>query len=193
MKQIRKRLTYANVMSSLAVFLVIGGGAAFAATQLPKNSVGSKQIRKNAVNSAKVKDHSLQAADFKEGQLPAGPKGATGATGAAGPKGETGAAGSAIAYAKVNANGTVDASLSKNVTSANVEHSGTGEYCFHGLSFTPKNAMATLLNFETGEISAGVAPNDIGSACTSSNVGARIETYNDTGAIEDEAFMVIFN
>ena len=190
MKQLRQRLTYANVMSTLAVFLVIGGGAAFAATQLPKNSVGSKQIKKNAVNSAKVKDHSLRASDFKEGQLPAGPKGEKGATGS---KGETGAAGSAVAYAKVNANGTVDASLSKNITSANVSHSGTGEYCFHGLSFTPKNAVTTLLNFETGEISAGVAPNDIGSACTDSNVGARVETYDDSGAIADEAFMVIFN
>ena len=41
MKQIRKRLTYANVMSSLAVFLVLGGATAFAATQLAKNSVGT--------------------------------------------------------------------------------------------------------------------------------------------------------
>ncbi|HEX7278184.1 MAG TPA: hypothetical protein VF255_01045 [Solirubrobacterales bacterium] len=90
MKQIRKRLTYANVMSSLAVFMVLGG-AAIAATQLPKNSVGAKQlkknavtaakIKKNAVNGAKVKDRSLKAADFAAGQLPAGPKGDTGAVG----------------------------------------------------------------------------------------------------------------
>ena len=31
MKPIRKRLTYANVMSSIAVFLVLGGATAFAA------------------------------------------------------------------------------------------------------------------------------------------------------------------
>ncbi len=30
MNQIRKRLTYANAMSSIAVFLVLGGGTAFA-------------------------------------------------------------------------------------------------------------------------------------------------------------------
>ena len=41
--QIRKRLTYANVMSSLAVFLVLGGATAFAA--LSKNSVGSKRAQ----------------------------------------------------------------------------------------------------------------------------------------------------
>ncbi|HET9678449.1 MAG TPA: hypothetical protein VFP21_13205 [Solirubrobacterales bacterium] len=55
MKQIRKRITYANVMSSIAVFLVLGG-AAFAASQLPKNSVGTKQLKKNAVTTAKIKN-----------------------------------------------------------------------------------------------------------------------------------------
>jgi hypothetical protein len=84
-KQVKKRLTYANVMSSIAVFLVLGGGAAIAAGQLGKNSVGSKQLKKNAVTAAKIKKNavtgakvkpgSLQAADFASGQLPAGPKG----------------------------------------------------------------------------------------------------------------------
>ena len=84
MKQIRKRLTYANVMSSIAVFLLLGGATAVAAGQLGKNSVGSKQLKKNAVTSAKVKNHSLQSADFKAGQLPAGPQGVPGPAGAAG-------------------------------------------------------------------------------------------------------------
>lgn len=57
MKQIRKRLTYANVMSTIAVFLVIGGATAFAA--LGKNSVGSKQLKKNAVVTAKVKNEAI--------------------------------------------------------------------------------------------------------------------------------------
>lgn len=54
MEKIRKRLTYANVMSSLAMFLVVAGGAAFAATQLPRNSVGTKQLRKGAVKTSKI-------------------------------------------------------------------------------------------------------------------------------------------
>lgn len=53
MKQIRKRLTYSNVMSSIAVFLVVGGATAFAA--LGKNTVGTKQLKKNAVTAAKLK------------------------------------------------------------------------------------------------------------------------------------------
>ncbi len=86
MKQIRKRLTYANVMSSIAVFLVVGGATAFAA--LGKNTVGTTQLKKNAVTTAKIKNHSLQAADFKAGQLPAGPRGLTGPAGPAGPAGK---------------------------------------------------------------------------------------------------------
>ncbi len=55
MNQIRKRLTYANVMSSIAVFLVLGGATAFAASHLSKNSVGPKQLKKNAVRTSKIK------------------------------------------------------------------------------------------------------------------------------------------
>jgi hypothetical protein len=82
-----KRLTYANVMSTIAVFFLIGGGAAVAAIELPKNSVGPKQLKNDAVVSAKVKNHSLLKVDFKAGQLPAGPRGATGPQGPQGPAG----------------------------------------------------------------------------------------------------------
>jgi len=61
-KQARTRLTYANVMSTIAVFLVLGGATAFAATQLAKNSVGSAQIKKNAVTAAKVKNAAITSA-----------------------------------------------------------------------------------------------------------------------------------
>jgi hypothetical protein len=67
-KQIRKRLTYANVMSSIAVFLVLGG-AAFAAAQLPKNSVGSKQLKKNAVTTAKIKNNAITTGKIKNGAV----------------------------------------------------------------------------------------------------------------------------
>jgi hypothetical protein len=63
-KKIRKRLTYANVMSSIAVFLVLGGATALAAG-LAKNSVGSKQIKKNAVTAAKIKKNAVTTAKIK--------------------------------------------------------------------------------------------------------------------------------
>jgi hypothetical protein len=64
--RIRKRLTYANVVSSLALFLVLGGGTAFAASQLGKNSVGSKQLKKNAVTAAKIKKNAVTRAKIRK-------------------------------------------------------------------------------------------------------------------------------
>lgn len=69
MKKIRKRLTYANVMSSIAVFLVLGGGAAFAATQLPNNSVGTKQLKKNAVSTAKLRKNAVSTAKLRKNAI----------------------------------------------------------------------------------------------------------------------------
>jgi hypothetical protein len=77
------RLSYANVMATIAVFIALGGGA-LAATQLKKNSVGSRQLKRNAVTSAKVKDGSLLGSDFATGQVPAGERGPQGPQGAPG-------------------------------------------------------------------------------------------------------------
>ena len=98
----RRHLTFANVMSVIAVFIALGG-ASYAAVNLPKNSVGTKQLKGksvgtkqlkgNAVNSNKVKDFSLRAQDFKEGQLPSGATGATGPQGTIGPTGAPGLSG----------------------------------------------------------------------------------------------------
>lgn len=64
MKQIRKRLTYANVMSSIAVFLMLGGATAFAASkvgpnQLKANSVKTGKIVKEAVKAGKLAKNSV--------------------------------------------------------------------------------------------------------------------------------------
>ena len=111
---LRSHLSYANVVSSACLFILLGGGA-YAATQLPKNSVGSKQIKKNAVNSSKVKNGSLAAGDFKAGQLP------TGARGPAGPKGSTGLAGkdgvnATALYAQIESTAPVAATNQRGVT-----------------------------------------------------------------------------
>src|SRR6478672_11636871 len=65
MKQIRRHLTYANVLSSITAFVVLCGASAFAAGQLGKNSVGTKQLKKNAVTAAKIKKNAITTAKIK--------------------------------------------------------------------------------------------------------------------------------
>jgi hypothetical protein len=86
MKRLRGKLTYANIISTLCLVLLVGGGTAYAANEmLPKNSVGAKQIKKEAVTPAKL---SKAAKATLTG--PAGPKGNIGAAGPQGPKGDQG-------------------------------------------------------------------------------------------------------
>jgi hypothetical protein len=68
MKSLRQRLSYANVISTLCLFLLLGGGAAIAAG-LAKNSVGTKQLKKNAVTTAKIKKDAVTGAKVKESTL----------------------------------------------------------------------------------------------------------------------------
>jgi hypothetical protein len=116
MNAIRARLTYANVMATIAAFAALGG-TGYAAVSLPKASVGAKQlktgsvtakkIKKGAVGSAAVKDAGLMARDFAAGQLPAGPKGDKGDKG---DRGDTGAPGTARAYTYLNEDTCADPS-----------------------------------------------------------------------------------
>src|ERR1700761_6414319 len=71
MKSVRKRLTYANVMSSIAVFLVLAGGTAFAASHLGKESVGTKQLKKEAVTAAKLKNGAVSGSKIAPGAVDA--------------------------------------------------------------------------------------------------------------------------
>lgn len=63
MGRFRDRLTYANVMATVAVFLALTG-VGFAALKIPRNSVGTKQLKKDAVNSSKVAPASIKGGDI---------------------------------------------------------------------------------------------------------------------------------
>lgn len=64
----RKHLTYANVVSSLCLFIVLGGGVAIAATA-QKNSVKSSSVKNNTLKGIDVLDNSLTGADIDEASL----------------------------------------------------------------------------------------------------------------------------
>ena len=93
--KLRARLTYANVMATVAVFIALGGTSYGIATgsidsrEIKNDTVRSKDIRNNQVRSKDVRNFSLLSRDFAPGQLPAGPRGATGPVGPQGPSGAT--------------------------------------------------------------------------------------------------------
>ena len=103
---------YANITATLALVISLGG-VGYAAVQVPKNSVGSKQIKNGAI----------KAKDLKAGVIPVVP------------------APEARAYAQLNPDGTV--THSKGITAANVVLGGDSLYCLGGLGFTPKTISAT--------------------------------------------------
>lgn len=95
MKRLRAKLTYANVVATLALFLVLAGGSAFAAGRLAKNSVGTKQLKNAAVSAAKIRKGAVTPAKLSAGAKatltgPHGPVGPQGPKGEQGPQGERG-------------------------------------------------------------------------------------------------------
>jgi hypothetical protein len=148
MNFIRRNATYANVASTMALVMALGG-TAYAGATLARNSVGSSQIkrsgvatsdiRSNAVTSVKVRNGSLRSVDFARGVLNSassstpGPAGPGGPTGAAGPRGlpgtngtngATGPAGTARAFARIDAAGVLigGAAQAKGITQTMVQH-----------------------------------------------------------------------
>jgi hypothetical protein len=63
--RVRRHLSYATVVSALTAFVVLCGGAAFAANQLGKKTVGAKQLKANAVTSKKIKKNAVTRAKIK--------------------------------------------------------------------------------------------------------------------------------
>lgn len=71
---IRRHLTYANVTATLALFVALGMGSAYAAQQLGPKSVGAKQLRPGAVVADKIRKNAvtapkLEALAVKQGKI----------------------------------------------------------------------------------------------------------------------------
>jgi hypothetical protein len=64
MGRLRPRLTYANVVSTIALAFALGGGAVYAA-----GKIGSSQIAKNAIHSRQIKNHQVKRQDIAGGAI----------------------------------------------------------------------------------------------------------------------------
>jgi hypothetical protein len=64
----RNRLSYANVMATLALFVALGG-VGYAAIKVPRNSVGSKQIKEEAVKASELASDSVDSFNVIDGSI----------------------------------------------------------------------------------------------------------------------------
>ena len=194
MSRIRKRITYANVISTLALVLVVGGGSAIAASQFGKETIGSNALKKESIGPGKL-NKAAKAALVG----PAGPRGVTGATGATGatgpagsqgPQGPQGPAGTARAYGETaDNNGTLIAERSKNAT---VRHAEKGVYCITlGAGIDPASstilATADFANSGTNKTIAQIRSTNID--CKPGELEVRL--WNDGATIDAQfSFLV---
>jgi hypothetical protein len=129
----------ALVISVIALFVALGG-TTYAATSLPKNSVGTKQLKAGAVTKSKISNNTLIA--LKGNQGPPGPKGSTGQQGVKGDTGSQGVPGTARAYAVVTPVGAI--LVSHNVVS--VTSLGSGMYCVELASSIPHASTIAVVS-----------------------------------------------
>ncbi len=158
-------------------------------------------IRDDTVLSRDIRDGTILEKDLSPGALAGleGPKGDTGPAGPAGP------AGTARAFAHVD--GTVLGKLfmvedtsSQGVDDENVTSPSVGVYCFAGLGFVPKIAIATFASTTSGPTSEDVVVRAHANPFTNPNpacpavldVASVTLVRRDNGAPIDGRFYVLF-
>lgn len=132
MERIRRYLTYANVMSTIAIFGVLAGGSAFAASK-----IGTNQIKNGAVTTEKLHDKAVTKPKLGDAAVTTAKlQGKAVTTGklsddAVAPKAKVGM--SPVAYASVGNAGTVDPSFTRGLSDTNIvtnpPGSDPGTYC----------------------------------------------------------------
>jgi hypothetical protein len=174
-KRIRGGLSFANVIALLALFIALGG------TVYAASKIDGKTIEKASMPGNRVKPDSLKGKQIKEAKLAEVPK--------ADHANSADAADSAqpVAFAYVNADGTVDGSLSKGVSSANITHPNTGTYCVSDVSFEIRGGQVTPYFGGSRGTTAQFTPSPTGN-CPN---GGQILLSDNTNAAADLAFNLL--
>jgi hypothetical protein len=187
MAGIRRKLSYANVAATVALFVAIGGGG------------GAVAVASTASNTYKANSTAVNPS-----RGPRGPRGLRGPRGIAGPKGDVGAtgpagaAGSALGFAEIAANGTIEAGNNVQIVSHNASH---GVYCLKLTTGSPQNVVAMIDNSGTDPRSAFVAGSTNAAALTADcPAGSEIEIATgdvgvpaSQGDFADKPFYVLIN
>lgn len=188
MKKLRSRLTYANVMSSLAVFLVLGGATAFAATK-----IGSNEIKANAILTGKIKKEAVTAGKIKNAAI-------TNSKLADGSVTDSKIADGAITPTKLSASATPIGSLRMTAAGAIVSASpgvsavkaGAAHYCVALPFVASGGAVSTTGNSEGGATAQVSIPADGNCSGFPAFQSATVYTLDKTGSLEAKNWTGIF-
>lgn len=186
--RVRARLSYANVTASLALFIALGG-TTYAATSLPRNSVGSKQIRTNAVRASELRRNAVRSSEIRNGSIDLRDLAAStrnSLRGSQGPLGPSGPAGTAD-RAAVDSGGGHNVGTARTVTHAGGSNQYTVEFahdvsgCVYGATLAAVQNGPTLEQPPAGRITVASAG------------GAKVlvKTYDAAGTGAPEPFHLL--
>jgi hypothetical protein len=184
MRHIRERLTYGNVVGTLALFIALGG-TSYALAELPRNSVGSAQIRPGAVAKSDLRKGAVVSRSIRNGAVAVRDLSDSARGALAGPKGDPGPAG--VAYRSlVNSGG---GQVGGNSTGVG-HQGGSGRYSVgFDRDVSGCVATATLADAQNGPALETPPPGRI----TLGTEGTRIlvRTFGTTGAVQDLPFSLL--
>jgi len=109
------KLSYSNVIATIALFVALGGAAV--AAGLPKNSVGPNQLKKGAVTAAKIRKQAVTSGKLAPGAVIPGKIGPN----AVGP---SNIGNGAITSAKIGTGAVIANSIKNNVVTTNKLNNG---------------------------------------------------------------------
>jgi hypothetical protein len=212
MKKVLKRfvrLSPPMIVAMIALFVALSGTAIATSSAL----ITGAQIKNSSITGLDVKNRSLRPKDFRgsvrgprglQGQQ--GPQGPQGLQGVAGPQGT---AGVARAFARVQADGTLQPAVTglpsqvKGVDSTDIAKGEgaavTGTYCFGDLGFEVANVVVTLDNADAAAADRNLVASsaiergeDLGDCpATHNQVRVRIVDGN-TATAQDARFFIWF-
>lgn len=184
MSTLKDHLNYANVMSTIAVCIALGGSA-YAATLLPKDSVGSAQIKRSAVGPAELRTGAVTSRAIRNQSIGLGDLASAARLSLRGAKGDPGPAGVAL-HAAINAGGSA---VRGNATAFS-HQGGSGLYTIaFGRDVSACEATATLAAVPNGTAVQQPTPGRITVAVDAA--GVTVRTYDTDGSVKDQPFNVL--
>jgi hypothetical protein len=182
---VKPRLTYSNVVATLALFFALSGGALAAKHYVigSTNQINPKVLRALMGKTGPTGPAGAKGAGGNNGAP--GTPGAQGAQGAAGPPGPGGAPATTL-RGTINSSGTTVASQSQGVTSSQEVTGGIYEVDFN------QNITACTYSASDAVPGAGTPPAAFVAVTGRGGVpnGLFVVTFNSSGTLTPESFMV---